>query len=131
MFFFAYAFYYIFISIYLYTYRLNPKEEKPLPTIAPIANADWRAMARKNKQIYIPKQAQQSSSITSNQEPEVLSQSAVTYGLQVPTKIETNTTSTIEISQEIDTAVSDTTEKEETPKTLETQAIEAIIKGKK
>ncbi|CAO3642352.1 unnamed protein product [Cunninghamella blakesleeana] len=111
--------------------ELNPKEETPLPTIAPIENADWRAMAKKNKQRYIPKQAQQQPSFSaaaSNSEPEILSQSAATYGLQVPTKTDIKITSTIEISQDVNTSIPDTIEKDEPPKTLEAQAIEAIIK---
>ncbi|CAO3637823.1 unnamed protein product [Cunninghamella echinulata] len=115
--------------------EVKPRVKEPLPTIAPIENANWRAAAKKNKQRYVPKQTQQQQPSTfTNQGPEVMAQSATSYGLQIPTKTVETTLNTIEISQSIDTSTSNTInqdkeeKEEEIPKTLETQAIEAIIR---
>ncbi|KAI8086066.1 DExH-box splicing factor binding site-domain-containing protein [Halteromyces radiatus] len=120
--------------------EVNPKKEaKPL-SIAPLANADWRALAKQKRELYMPVRAQDQT--PTSQEPEVISQTVSSFGLQVPTRttltareqqdITTTTTTatattTMSSSQAIETSVTNVDGKDSF-KSLEQQAIEAIIK---
>lgn len=119
--------------------RLHPKEEvKPL-SIAPLANTDWRALARQKKELYKPSRSQDpslSSSAAGNQQPEIIGQAVTTFGLQVPTtRTEEASTSRVDQTMESTTTITTTattsiTRQEESVKSLEAQAIDAIIQGK-
>ncbi|KAI8333607.1 DExH-box splicing factor binding site-domain-containing protein [Chlamydoabsidia padenii] len=109
--------------------ELNPKEEvKPL-SIAPLANADWRALARQKKELYKPTRSQDpslsSSSTAQNQEPEIIGQTTTAFGLQIPTRREPSI-----VEQSIETSTTITTQpspNEPVVRSLEEQAIQAII----
>ncbi|ORZ23484.1 DExH-box splicing factor binding site-domain-containing protein [Absidia repens] len=116
--------------------ELNPKEEvKPL-SIAPLANTDWRALARQKKQLYMPTRGMDpslsSSASVTPQEPEIIGQTVSTFGLQVPTKTTSQETTAGTFDQLTETTtttavVTNTTQQDQPVKSLEAQAIEAII----
>ncbi|ORX53072.1 hypothetical protein DM01DRAFT_1336259 [Hesseltinella vesiculosa] len=92
---------------------------KPL-TIAALPNADWRANAKKKKELFVPAQAPQKDSPG---HPEVMIQSATSFGLQVPTHTK-KTAEPICISSP---DIQPTDLSPAPPKSLETQAVDAIL----
>ncbi|KAI7890877.1 DExH-box splicing factor binding site-domain-containing protein [Mucor mucedo] len=102
-----------------------PKKEIAPLSISPLPNADWRALAKSKKELYVPARAQQQQS-SNDSKPEVLLQSATSFGLQIQKK---KTITNENTSEETTTIEQDTIETvEEAPKTLEERAIEALIK---
>lgn len=104
-----------------------PKEEVAPLSISPLPNDDWRAIAKNKKELYVPARAQQPTTET---KPEVLSQSATSFGLQIQKK--RNTIDNDQVMTEATTIEQENTTdaEEKAPKSLEERAIEAIIKGK-
>ncbi|KAI8060699.1 DExH-box splicing factor binding site-domain-containing protein [Gongronella butleri] len=97
------------------------KKAKPL-TIAPLANTDFRALAKKKKDLFVPSQGNQESST----QHEVMTQPTTGYGLQVPNSTRQHATATE--SEEI--IVSTPQEKDipqDNPKSLDSQAVDAIL----
>lgn len=109
--------------------EVAPKKKAAPLTISPLPNADWRANAKHKKELYVPARAQPQQQSTGG--PEVLTQNPASFGLQIQKKTTTTATEIIEngneqiVEQETVTTVEPV---EDTPKTLEQRAIEAIIK---
>lgn len=101
-----------------------PKQEAAPLSISPLPNADWRAIAKNKKELYVPARAQQPTTET---KPEVLLQSATSFGLQIQKKKTTNDQVVTEVTTIEQDKMTETVE--EAPKSLEERAIEAIIKG--
>ncbi|KAI8372763.1 DExH-box splicing factor binding site-domain-containing protein [Radiomyces spectabilis] len=109
--------------------ELTPKPEpKPL-SIAPLPNIDWRSQTKK-KQIYVPAHPQSTDGqVESN--VEVMGQQASAYGLQVQSRKVTQETHVAATISESETQQQDQTSTPTIPeesKSLDAQAMEAIMK---
>ncbi|CEG80607.1 hypothetical protein RMATCC62417_14913 [Rhizopus microsporus] len=105
-----------------------PKKKAEPLSIAPLPNVDWRALAKRKRELFMPARAQQPS--IDEAKPEVLEQGVASFGLQVQQKKAED--DVVETKQE--TVVTEqiiVSNNEEPQQSLEQRAIEAIIKESK
>ncbi|KAI9485717.1 MAG: DExH-box splicing factor binding site-domain-containing protein [Benjaminiella poitrasii] len=112
----------------------EPKK-KDVPLIIPSTpNVDWRASAKHKKELFVPERAQQMADTSASQQPEVLSQNGNSFGLQIQKKEKVETSvSNDDVQAIVSERIEETTisKIEESQKTLEERAVEAIIKESK
>jgi hypothetical protein len=110
-------------------HRAEPKKEVAPLSISPLPNVDWRANAKHKKELYVPARALQPQD--GSVKPEVLTQSASSFGLQIQKREKTEivTQDSVVESTTVESSTVLPEAESEAPKTLEERAIEAIIKG--
>ncbi|KAI9254037.1 DExH-box splicing factor binding site-domain-containing protein [Sporodiniella umbellata] len=99
----------------------KPKERAVAKSIAPLANADWRATAKRKRDLYVPTRTQPTVTETKT---EILEQTTTSFGLQIQAKkAEAMPVFTETVVQKEEVVV-----EQEIKKTLEESAIEALIR---